>query len=212
MLVYLLALAISAILNQEKGVEVWQSGVRHFPWFAATRSSLNSAPPSPTRQWQKPLQLAGPRPDRPMHQTTLTKLDLEAEYGMTAEQRLKQSYQTPRPAPVPQMQQTEPSLYPAHLQSHLPTTSRAPEPSRSQQQHRRTAAASESSSPASVVRATSAPRRSTNPTTDPAGRTRPRHPRTGSNGSPSRQRPIPPPLDLTSISAYRTIDERVSRR
>ena len=38
---------------------------------------------------------------------------------------------------------------------------------------------------------------------------RARHPRTGSAGSLNgRQRPIPPPLDLTRISAYRQIEER----
>ncbi|EKM55490.1 uncharacterized protein PHACADRAFT_256144 [Phanerochaete carnosa HHB-10118-sp] len=200
LLVYLLALTLSAILHQDAGVSVWQSSVRFFPWYA-THASLNSAPASPTRQWKKPLQLsAEPRP--PVRQAVIEKSPVTGRAAARPAPRPEPSYEPSRPAPpVPQSQaplaSAEPaSLYPAVLKSSLPTvqrsqTSDTAPPPLGDWPRRRT-----EQSPAS---ADSVAPQSTSITSST-----PRHPRNGSNGSLSgRQRPIPPPLDLTKISAYR---------
>ncbi|GJE95203.1 hypothetical protein PsYK624_113840 [Phanerochaete sordida] len=194
LLVYLLALTLSAILHHDDGVPVWQTSVRFFPWFA-TRASLASAPASPTRQWKKPLQLSTePRPQ--MRQAVL-------EQPARPVPRAEPSYEPSRPAPPPPRVQpplvsAEPaSLYPATLKSSLPpmphAASDAPPPLGDWPRRRLEKSPSmDSASP------------------QPSAVTpRARHPRTGSAGSlGGRQRPVPPPLDLTRISAYRQIEER----
>jgi len=205
LLVYLLALTLSAILHQEDGVAVWHSSVRFFPWYA-TRASLNSAPASPTRQWKKPLQLsAQPRP--PVRQAVLEQPSV-VERAARPAPRPEPSYEPSRPAPpaprpqVPLASAEPASLYPAALKSSLPTVQRpqtsdaAPPPLGDWPRRRpdQSPASADSVSPQST------------------STTRPRHPRNGSSGSLSgRQRPVPPPLDLTKISAYRQIEERARR-
>lgn len=206
-MIYVLALALFAVMNQEAGQNVWQSTVRTFPWFA-TRESLASTPPSPVRQFQqKPLRLAAPRPQRPIRHATL---DRDLEVG---EKPAALSYEPSRPAPVPPSGQSH-SLYPAVLKSNLPSHVHVPQPSGATPpplgdwpRSSRRPDVNQNPAPAS-----SDSRTSRSQTSDAAARPRPSHPRKGSNGSPSRQRPIPPPLDLTRISAYRTIDEQLSRR
>jgi hypothetical protein len=210
-LVYLLALTLSAILHHEDGVAVWHTGVRFFPWYA-TRASLNSAPASPSKQWKKPLQLAE-APQRPLRQATYPQ-SYSLEKDIKA--RHEPTYEPSRPAPfVPVSDMVRPSvepasLYPATLKSSLPPIARAPRPL--------------GSTPAPLG---DWPRRQPEPThrqlsisnvtpastTVPVGSSaaRPRHPRNGSSGSLGRQRPIPPPLDLTRISAYRQIEDRMAR-
>ncbi|KAI0686737.1 hypothetical protein BC835DRAFT_1309427 [Cytidiella melzeri] len=184
-LVYLLALSVSAVLHQGDASQVWQSGVRTYPWFS-TRQNLASAPSSPVRFEAKPFALQVKRPQPPPRQVTL---DRDLEYGLERGVRVVPSYQPSRPAPrVPN--QPVSSLYPVVLQSSLPPQQPAPE--------------APSWQPAMTVTPSTA--------TDSARSARPTHPRKGSNGSGSRQRPIPPPLDLTRISAFKTIDGRVSRR
>ncbi len=222
-MVYLLALSVSAILNQGEGINVWQSSVRFFPWYA-TKSSLNSAPPSPSRQWQKPLQLAGPRPHRPTRRATLTQsFDRDLERGIpAAAPRAEQPSEATRAAPpAPEMQQMareQPSLYPAVLKSHLPSkptrSDSAPLPPpaaprvedwvRSQHHGR---SQTQDSVATGFRPIDNAPAVSPSQATPVA-----RHPRRGSNGSPSRERRIPPPLDLTRISAYKAVDDRLARR
>lgn len=209
---YVLALVLSAILHQGD-TNVWHSGVRTFPWFERTRASLASVPPSPVRQiQQKPFHLAAPRPQRPVRQATLER---DLEYGLERP-RGAPSYEPSRRAPAaPSNNQTTPSLYPAYLKSNLPSQPGISEPSgatppplgdwpRSSRKPTRDASPSAFSSSGDTSAQSQQPE-----TSAPA---RPTHPRKGSNGSPSRQRPVPPPLDLTRISAYRTIDGRVSRR
>ena len=216
-LVYLLALTLSAILHHEEGVPVWHTSVRFFPWYD-TRASLNSAPASPSKQWKKPLQLAG-APQRPVRQATLPARFSEKD--LEARPRPEPTYEPSRPAPrIPvatetemQLPSAEPiSLYPAILKSSLPSV---PRPQRSdsappplgdwtRRQHERT--------PRQMSVTNTAPESTTVPIGSAAA-PRPRHPRNGSNGSiGGRQRPVPPPLDLTRISAYRQIEDRVSQQ
>lgn len=191
-MIYLLALTVSAVMHQGDASNVWSSGVRTYPWYA-TRGTLNSAPSSPVRQFQaKPLTLGAARPQVPARQATLER---DLEYGLERGARADPSYQPSRPAPrIPNQPVTRPetSLYPAVLQSSLP-----PHPFANP-------AATQRQAPMVVAAPT--------PTPADAARPRPTHPRKGSNGSGSKQRPIPPPLDLTRISAFKTIDDRVSRR
>ena len=189
-MIYLVALAVSAVMHQGNASNVWTSGVRSYPWFSA-RGNLSSAPSSPIRQFQaKPLTLNAARPQVPVRQATM---DRDLEYGLERGARADPSYQPSRPAPrIPNQPTT--SLYPAVLQSSLPSHPYASEAATRQ-------ATMTSAPPVSV----------SIPSTD-ASRPRPTHPRKGSNGSGSKQRPIPPPLDLTRISAFKTIDDRVSRR
>lgn len=195
-MIYLLALTVSAVMHQGDASNVWSSGVRTYPWYA-TRGTLNSAPSSPVRQFQaKPLTLGAARPQVPARQATLER---DLEYGLERGARADPSCQPSRPAPrIPNQPVTQPetSLYPAVLQSSLP-----PHPF---------------ANPAAVTRqapmTVTAPAPAPAPAPADAARPRPTHPRKGSNGSGSKQRPIPPPLDLTRISAFKTIDDRVSRR
>ncbi len=69
-LIYLIALTVAAVSHQEDDAGVWHASVRFFPWFQI-RSSLGSAPPSPTRNWQRPFALAAPQPKRPVKQADL---------------------------------------------------------------------------------------------------------------------------------------------
>ena len=213
MLIYLLALTLSAILHHEEGVPVWQSGVRFFPWYD-TRASLNSAPSSPGKQWKKPLQLASAAPQRHPHtQARMQEKDLEA--------RREPTYEPSRPAPAPPVSEqpypsAEPaSLYPATLKSSLPTIPRPPQPLDSAPAPlgdwpRRQPERMPRQQQLSISNST--PQSATVPVGSAAAASRPRHPRNGSTSSLGRQRPIPPPLDLTKISAYRQIEERASRR
>ncbi|KAI0341789.1 hypothetical protein BDW22DRAFT_274790 [Trametopsis cervina] len=190
LLIYLLALTVSAVLHQGDSSNVWTSGVRTYPWFA-TRGNLGSAPSSPMRQGfqAKPFALQVPRPQVPARQATLGR---DLEYGLERGARAEPTYQASRPAPrVPN--QPASSLYPAVLQSSLPPRPSVPEV--------------DSPLPSRQPATPAAPS-----TAVPEARPRPTHPRKGSNGSGSKQRPIPPPLDLTRISAFKTIDDRVSRR
>ncbi|KIP09472.1 hypothetical protein PHLGIDRAFT_18593 [Phlebiopsis gigantea 11061_1 CR5-6] len=203
LLVYLLGLTLSAVLHHEEGVAVWQSGVRFFPWYK-TRASLNSAPASPTRQGKKPLQLASARPQATRQATLAQPEKLTARDR--AAPRAQPAYEPSRPAPQPQPLATlspEPaSLYPATLKSSLPRVS---PPAASTPPPLGNWPRSQQGSPNAV-----SPQSST--ASGPSPTARPRHPRSGSGGSIGRSRPVPPPLDLTRISAYRTIDDRVSRQ
>ena len=230
MLVHLLALPVFAVLQEDRSV--WQSGVRHYPWFA-TRSALQSQPSSPTRQWQKPLHLAAPRPTHPAPRQAALLSAAERDLEQAASsQRFDHGYEAPRSAPMPPVKQVQPSLYPSYLGPHFAAGSmpgastsdplppplgdwppskpktkgkRVPPPQVNQSTPR--------AGPSAPAIASSAPVRSpANTGVDPAGRPRPSHPRTGSNGSPTRMKPIPPPLDLTRISAYQRIDERLARK
>lgn len=210
LLCYLLALTLSAILHHDEGVAVWQSSVRFFPWYA-TRASLSSAPASPTRQWKKPLQLsAEPRPQ--LRQAVLEKPSVVERPARPAP-RAEPSYEPSRPAPPPPRPQVplasaEPaSLYPATLKSSLPpvqqTYDAAPPPLGDWPRRRTEQLPSSAGSNTSPQ---------TSSTVSSTATSRPGHPRNGSSGSFSgRQRPIPPPLDLTKISAYRQIEERARR-
>ena len=214
-LVYWLALTLSAILHQDEGVPVWQSSVRFFPWYS-TRASLNSAPASPTRQWKKPLQLSA-KLNSPLRQSTFEKHSATERTARPAP-RQEPSYEPSRPAPAPPAPQpqvplpsAEPaSLYPATLKSSLPTVQRpqgldsAPPPLGDWPRRR-----PDQPSPGSTGGVSPESTSSSTTTTSTARRT---HPRNGSSGSLSgRSRPIPPPLDLTRISAYRQIEERARR-
>lgn len=205
LLIYLLGLTLSAVLHQEEGVSVWQSSVRFFPWYK-TRTSLNSAPASPTRQWKKPLQLASSRPQA-TRQATLAQP--EKFVAKNRVPRQEPTYEPSRPAPrapepMVQLSPEPASLYPATLKSSLPRVvppaSSTPPPLGDWPRQ------SPQTSPSTVSP------QSTTSTSDSSPAARPRHPRTGSGGSIGRSRPVPPPLDLTRISAYRTIDDRVSRQ
>lgn len=213
-LVYLLILSLSAILHQGE-TNVWHSGVRTFPWFA-TRAPLASTPPSPVRQvQQKPFHLAAPRPQRPVRQPTLQR---DLEYGLERAQ-VELSYEPSRRAPAappasaaPSNKQPTPSLYPAYLKTALPSQPGISEPSGATPPPLGDWPRS-SRKPTRDVPPSAYPAQVQQPATSASSQPRPtHHPRKGSNGSPPRQRPIPPPLDLTRISAYRTIDGRVSRR
>lgn len=158
---------------------MWQSGVRFFPWYA-TRTSLSSAPPSPTRQW-KSMRLGTALPQQPQstRQATFHVPPRTAKDRVTHE-------------PMGQLSPEPASLYPTALKSSLlrvsPPTAIAPAVvSHWSQQVSPSTTSPHSSSPSS------------SPGSSPS--TRPRHPRTGSSGSPGRQRP--PPLDLTRTTAYR---------
>ncbi|KAJ3476278.1 hypothetical protein NLI96_g11271 [Meripilus lineatus] len=70
LVIYLVALLVSAISHQEDDSMVWHAHVRFFPWFQI-RSSLNSAPPSPTRDWHRPFALAAPQPKRVVNHAEL---------------------------------------------------------------------------------------------------------------------------------------------
>jgi hypothetical protein len=227
LLVHLLALPVFAVLQEDRSV--WQTGVRHYPWFA-TRSVLQSQPSSPTRQWHKPLQLAAPRPTHPVARQAalLSAAERDVELAASA-QRFERGYEAPRSAPMPPLKQTQPSLYPSFLGPHMPagampgaTTSDPLPPPLGDWPHSKPKSKGkrvpppqvpESSPRSGTSTASSAPVRSpANTGIDPAGRPRPSHPRTRSNGSPTRNKPIPPPLDLTRISAYRGIEERLARK
>ncbi|KAF7793113.1 hypothetical protein EIP86_004221 [Pleurotus ostreatoroseus] len=231
---YFVALTGLTIYHLRDDKQVWRAQIRLYPWLEI-RSSLDSTVESPKRQWQKPLQLAGaPEPQTrppPARKATLNrpskKRDLEQGapppkypeteyYSQPFAEKVEAYYNAPRPAPAPptqmkQVPQQAPSLYPEHLRSHLPPQPQASQPAPplpSQSQRRPAAHKQGSVDSMNSISSTS----SSGWASDPAGRPRPTHPRRkGSSGS-SRQRPIPPPLDLTAISAHRLIDERVSRR
>ncbi|KAI0093533.1 hypothetical protein BDY19DRAFT_989103 [Irpex rosettiformis] len=187
LMIYLLALTVSAVMHQGDASNVWNSGVRTYPWYS-TRGNLTSAPSSPVRQFQKkPLTLNAAHPQVPVRQATMGR---DLEYGLERGARADPTYQPSRPAPrIPN--QPASNLYPAVLQSSLPPHPYASEPSTRQALIVANLAVSSSAD---------------------AVPPRPTHPRKNSNGSGSKQRPIPPPLDLTRISAFKTIDDRVSRR
>lgn len=203
---YLLALSLSAVLHQEDGDDVWQAGVRFYPWYS-NREELQSAPASPTRQWPKPLHLATPRPLRtsqPQRQMSIEK----SAYPVERVQKQEQGYGYSRQEPAPMQQHSaEPqSLYPAQLKSNLPRhetgrTGATPPPL--------------GDWPNSARKSQRTQSQGTSPTSGSAAQThsssqsasaRPKHPRKGSNGSLSRQRP--PPLDLSRISAFHAMENQ----
>lgn len=150
LLIYLIALTVAAVSHQEDDAGVWHASVRFFPWFQI-RSSLGSAPPSPTRNWQRPFALAAPQPKRPVKQADLRMSpDIEAAQEIeqpapsmfvmsqsganivpvTVRQPVPEASVTARQASFPPPPQPEPvpSLYPEHVRSRLPQTA-APVPS-----------------------------------------------------------------------------------
>lgn len=148
-LIYLVALTVSAVSHQEDDAGVWHASVRFFPWYQ-TRTSLNSAPPSPSQNWQKPFALAAPQPKRIVNQIDL-RLSPDPEAVQDADRTvpemlvMSQSGANIIPvsvrSPPPQTEETarqahfipqpEPihSLYPAHVRSKLPQTAGVPIPS-----------------------------------------------------------------------------------
>lgn len=151
LLIYLVALAVAAVSHHEDDSSVWTASVRFYPWYQI-RSSLGSAPPSPTRDWQRPLALAAPQPKRVVQQANLRlSVDVEAARDTTRnapsmfvmsqsganivpvsvrQTALASSEETARQASFPSPPQAEPvpSLYPEHMRSQLPKTARIPPP------------------------------------------------------------------------------------
>jgi len=129
LLVYVVALPISAILHQDDDQHVWQSSVRFFPWYT-TKSALGSAPPSP-RSWQKrSFVLAAPKPKRPaVLRTDILDVEKAAIPGYASPAAPPPMQQSLREAvTVPQQQQppAPPSLYPAAVQAKLAYQARQP--------------------------------------------------------------------------------------
>lgn len=203
-LLYLVALVVSAVLHHDDDAGVWKSSVRFFPWYA-TRSTIPSAPSSP-KSWQRPFALLVPQPKHAVdHFETVKQMDAAAdvEAAMAPATRKVPMRQNTRTA----VTQPEPaaSMYPPHVQNRLPAgmgagaapTGNTPPPlgdwPRSMQDQRQ---------PRSTRKPAPSPEATQSPATSPRSSSSRRC-------SPTRRRTPPPPLDLSRISAYNRVEEAV---
>ena len=221
----------SGIRHYDEDKAVWHSGVRFYPWFG-TRTSLGSAPSSPTKAqtsgptWQRrSLKLVVPQPKRPNRPA-----DLDLEAGpKPAVSMMQQKYSNV----VSAVPQPASSMYPAGVAASMGDAARAPAstgatppplgdwPRSSRHQKKPSKGmryvvnipspvpevVSPVTAPAISTTAPLSFRKAATPkSAAPSAPSRPTHPRRGS-GSPTRRGP-PPPLDLTRISAYNAIEER----
>ena len=211
MLLYLVALVVSAVLHHDDDAGVWQTSVRFFPWYA-TRSTLPSAPSSP-KSWQRPFALVMPQPKAAVdHSQTVNQMnaavDVEAAVPASRKVPMRQNTRTIVSQPQPAA-----SMYPPHVQNKLPIgnsavapapTGRTPPPLgdwprsiQDQRQPRSTRKPAPSpGSPQSLETATTTSPRSSS----------------SRKGSPTRRRTPPPPLDLSKISAYKRVTEAVEEQ
>ncbi|THH26941.1 hypothetical protein EUX98_g7244 [Antrodiella citrinella] len=207
LLVYLVILFISALLHYDDDKAVWSSGVRHYPWFNASRAPLGSTPPSPnesvTKWHRKSLMLTKPQPKRPSRSADFAYLEAGSAPSMQQTTRIAVTALAP-----------EPSLYPATVAANMlparaPPTRVPPPLAFPSRQARRPQGSQLLSIPSPIPEVSPGYIESQRTPQTPGSGSRPLqlHARSGSSGSPTRRGP-PPPLDLTKISAYIAIEER----
>lgn len=152
LLAYMVTLAIYAVIHHTTDPNVWHETVREYPWFS-TRSTLSSTPPSPVVEKAPGVPiLKHPRPKAAFNPTGLTRslspLEDSIQPVPTFDRIPQPSYQPPqrrfeghhfaatqdpvsiidptftRPREAPRPPVKVQSLYPEHLQAHLPMEAR----------------------------------------------------------------------------------------
>lgn len=210
-LLYLVALVVSAVLHHDDDPGVWKSSVRFFPWYA-TRSTLPSAPSSP-KSWQRPFALVVPQPKHAVdHSEAVKQMDAAADVEAAAPISRKVPMRQNTSINVTQPQPAA-SMYPPHVQNKLPAGKGASAPAptgatppplgdwpRSIQDQRQ---------PRSTRKPAPSPEAPRSP--ESANTTSPRS-SSSRRGSPTRRRTPPPPLDLSRISAYNRVTEAVEEQ
>lgn len=153
LLAYMVTLAIFAIIHHSTDPNVWHETVREYPWFS-TRSTLSSTPPSPVVEKAPGVPiLKHPRPKAAFTPAGLTRslspLEDPIQPVPTFDRIPQPSYQPPqrryqglhfaatsqdpvsiidptftRPREAPRPPVKVQSLYPEHLQAHIPMEAR----------------------------------------------------------------------------------------
>lgn len=220
-LVYVVALTILAVVHQKQSTDVWHTGVRVFCWFGA-HEHLDSRAGTPVRG-TGPGAMVAPQP-RPagllpisarFARSPIDGSEKDPESAISSVSHVAQ-------LPHVQRQSTQPlvaSLYPQQVVKNLPPAA-LPQPAPK-------ASATRSTSPPplgewpradilSRPRDTGRKRSQQSVTTQPPAPVPtsplPQRPRGSRSRSSSGEIRRPPPLDLTNISFFRNIDERIQNR